>query len=141
MIREWRTRKPSRSLLQLIRVGGALQKSCAHARLAFGDHALAGRFAARGPAPFTPASVEWSRHGSNGSCPCFRCGAYAHRNVAPCSGARAVDQLRRDHAAGGRRGKGARSELASGAATGGGEPQAPPTRISTSGIWRACEEE
>ena len=37
--------------------------------------------------------------------------------------------------------KGARSELASGAATGGGGPQAPPTRISASLIWRACAEE
>src|SRR5580765_6976494 len=37
--------------------------------------------------------------------------------------------------------EGARSELASAAATGGGGPQAPPTRIRASCIYRACAQD
>ena len=41
--------------------------SCAHARLVFVSHALAGRLrAAEGPAPSTPAPVARTRHGENG---------------------------------------------------------------------------
>ena len=104
----------------------ALGHSCAHARLCLSIAALAGRFAARGPAPFTPAPVEGLRHSSNESGPCFCCGAYAHLDLAPLPGPGGRRLTPRPRSGGSPR-EGARSELASGAATGGGGPQAPPT--------------
>ena len=54
---------------------------------------------------------------------------------------RAGSQLTPRPRSGGSPREGARSELASGAATGGGGPQAPPTRISTSNARRACAQD
>ena len=112
---------------------GPFSTSCAHARLVFVVSCF-GRPLARpgGQPPLPPPLWKGCATDRTGRVPASVVALTRDRDVAPLglrATLRAVANLRHDHAAGGRRGK-ERAARTSGAATGGGGPQAPPTRSS-----------
>ena len=122
----WTNTPTRRSVLEDLQA----RYSCAHARHACVDSCFGRRCAPGGQPPLPPPLWKGCATARTGRVPAFFVALTRTATLRRCPGARVVDQLTPRPRSGGSPREGARSELASGAATGGGGPQAPPTRMS-----------